>query len=181
MVDDDVTVRRARPAEAEALVELILAAGAALRDVGMAAVSDNEPPLAADLAAVAERGTAWVAADAADQPVGCVLVEVVDGNAHVEQVSVHPSHAGRRLGARLVDHVERWAREQGLSALTLTTFVEVPWNGPYYRRLGFVPIPENVLTPGLARARAEERAVGLDVWGRTAMRREVRRDGAPVA
>jgi len=176
-VGGDIAIRSATAAEAEALVELILAAGTAFRDIGMAAVSDNEPPSPAHLAAIAARGHAWVAADADDRPVGCILVDVVDGNAHVEEVSVHPEHAGRRLGARLVDHVEGWARTRGLPALTLTTFVEVPWNGPYYRRLGFAPIPENELTPGLARVRQQEHAAGLDVWGRTAMRRQVRIDG----
>lgn len=98
VVDDELTVRRAWRAEAEALVALILAVGAAFRELRIAAVSDNELSSAADT-----RGgrKAW---DAADQPVGC---EVVDGNARAEQVSVQPSHAGRRL----VDHIERWSRE----------------------------------------------------------------------
>jgi hypothetical protein len=30
-----------------------------------------------------------------------------------------------------------WAQRHGLAALTLTTFTDVPWNMPYYERLGF--------------------------------------------
>ena len=44
-------------------------------------------------------GRAWVIADAADAAVAYAVAEVVDGRAHVEQVSVDPAHAGHR-GAR---------------------------------------------------------------------------------
>ena len=30
-----------------------------------------------------------------------------------------------------------WARAQGCQLLTLTTYRDVPWNAPYYTRLGF--------------------------------------------
>ena len=39
----------------------------------------------------------------------------------------------------LIEHVAGWARAHGSPALTLTTFTEVPWNAPYYERLGFRP------------------------------------------
>jgi GNAT superfamily N-acetyltransferase len=66
-----------------------------------------------------------------------VLVEAVDNRAHVEQVSVHPSHARKGIGRRLIDHADSWAAEHGLLGLSLTSYVDVPENGPYYQRLGF--------------------------------------------
>lgn len=62
-----------------------------------------------------------------------------------------------------------WADEGGLPAVTLTTFVDVPWNAPYYRRCGFRPLPEPEWGPELARIRRDERVRGLDVGARIAM------------
>ena len=73
---------------------------------------------------------------------------------------------GRALLAHAADH----AREEGLTALTLTTFTDVPWNAPYYARLGFRPLPEADLTPGLREIRRAEAAHGLNRWPRVCMR-----------
>ncbi|NUO59744.1 MAG: GNAT family N-acetyltransferase, partial [Hamadaea sp.] len=56
---------------------------------------------------------------------------------------------------------------------TLTTFVEVPWNAPYYARHGYRLLGEDELTSGLRAIRAREAALGLDKWPRTAMRRDL--------
>ena len=56
--------------------------------------------------------------------------------------------------------------------MTLTTFTDVPWNAPYYRRLGWTTIDETDLSPGLARVVERETAHGLSRWPRVAMRRE---------
>ena len=49
-------------------------------------------------------GRAWVA-ERDGEVAGYLLAAVVDGCAHVEQVSVDPAHARRRIGAALVDHL----------------------------------------------------------------------------
>ncbi len=60
-----------------------------------------------------------------DPAVGFACVEVVDGAAHIWQLSVHPQ-AGRRGRARaLVSAVCDWATAGGLPAVTLTTFRDV--------------------------------------------------------
>ena len=92
---------------------------------------------------------------------------------HGGQVSTRPAQARRGIGADLIEHVAGWARERGSAVLTLTTFVDVPWNGPYYERLGFRALPAETLGAGLAGIRAEEAAHGLDRWPRQAMRRSL--------
>lgn len=84
-------------------------------------------------------GRAWVVADDADEPVAYLLVDVVDGNGNGngEQVSVHPTHARQGLGKMLLDTVAAWAEQRRPTAITLTTYSDVPWNRPYYERLGF--------------------------------------------
>ncbi|WP_328822583.1 GNAT family N-acetyltransferase [Micromonospora rubida] len=57
------------------------------------------------------------------------MVDLVDGAANVQQLSVHPDLARRRIGAVLLDHVSAWAAGRGLPALTLTTFRAVPCRG----------------------------------------------------
>jgi GNAT superfamily N-acetyltransferase len=113
----------------------------------MPEVARDEPPPAAELA------HAWVVTDERDEPVAYLVSSVVDGCAHIDQVSVAPSHARRGLGAALIDHLAERARAEGRPALTLTTFRDVPWNAPYYERLGF-----RVFQPGpeLAAIVAEE-------------------------
>src|SRR5690349_4747278 len=106
------------------------------RDLGMTAVVGFEPTSAADLAGMIEAGYAWVATDEADRPVAGVLLRPVDGNLHVEQVSVHPAYTRRRIGERLLGKADEIAVAEGRPALTLTTFRDVPWNAPYYERLG---------------------------------------------
>jgi hypothetical protein len=43
----------------------------------------------------------------------------------------------------LIEEAARWAAAHGLGRMTLTTIEEVPWNAPYYRRLGFQEMPDS--------------------------------------
>ncbi len=165
------TIRSARRDDLPALRELERAAGACFRAIGMAAVADDEPPDVAELAVFADDGRAWVVTDDADDPVAYLLVGVVDGNAHIEQVSVRPDCAGRGLGRALVEAAASWAQTRGLEALTLTTYAEVPWNASYYARLGFAILSDDEIGPALRRVRDDEAARGLAAWPRVTMRR----------
>ena len=113
-----------------------------------------------------------------DIAVAYLLVDVVDEAAHVEQVSVDPAFARRGLGRELIDTAASWAVQQGLDTMTLTTFAEVPWNAPYYARLGFSVISEVDLGPGLVAVRRHERELGLDAWPRVSMTRRLSRHDA---
>jgi GNAT superfamily N-acetyltransferase len=165
--------RPAREDDLPALREIERAAGRSFAELGMDLVADDEPPTIELLRRYVAAGRAWVHADDRDRPVAYLLADLEDGCAHVEQVSVHPDSAGAGLGRELVEHLMAWARERRLPAVTLTTFVDVPWNGPYYRRLGFRDLAESELTPELKRIRSEEAARGLDAWPRTALRYEL--------
>ena len=115
---------------------------------------------------------AWVFVDAADRQVAYLLVDAVDGRGHVEQVSVHPKHAHNGIGRQLIDHADSWAAEHAMAGLTLTTYVHVPWNGPYYQRLGFRYMQDDEIGEGLRAIRESEAASGLDRWPRAAMIRD---------
>ncbi|ANN15469.1 acetyltransferase [Amycolatopsis orientalis] len=163
-------IRLAVPEDLPVLQDIERAAGEPFRALGMAAIADDDPPSLADLAAYQSAGRAWVCDDG-EGPVAYLIAEVVDGHGHIEQVSVHPDHARKGLGRRLIDHAADWSAREGLAGLTLTTYAEVPWNAPYYSRLGFVTLGEGELTDGLRAIRAQEIARGLDAWPRVTMRR----------
>ena len=165
-----VTVRQARPEDVGRLNAIQLAAGNAFRDIGMPAAADTFPLPAESLSGYRRAGRAWVAADEHDEPVGFVVFDVVDGCAHIEQVSVHPAHAGQRIGAMLLDYVADWAAEQDLHGMTLITFRGVPWNAPYYERLGFRELAESEVTPELAARNADQ---GGNSAARVCMLREL--------
>ncbi|WP_433858860.1 GNAT family N-acetyltransferase [Streptomyces kronopolitis] len=168
-------IRRASPAELPLLRDVERAAGAPFHTLGMAWVADDEPPSLAELAVFQGAGRALVAHPERDGtggaagPVAFLLWEPVDGCTHVAQVSVRPDHARRGIGRALIDRAER---DGGPVPVTLTTFAEVPWNAPYYARIGFRVLPGAGLTPGLRAIRAREAALGLDRRPRVCMRRE---------
>ncbi|MDA3627321.1 GNAT family N-acetyltransferase [Saccharopolyspora sp. WRP15-2] len=163
-------IRNVGEAELGRLQEIEVSAGEVFREVGMPDIADDPPPPVEALAEYQRAGRAWVA-EVDAEVVAYVLVELIDGNAHIAQVSVHADHAHRGIGRQLLEHVESWARERGLPALTLTTFRSVPWNAPYYARLGFQEI--DATTPELAALVAHEANLGLDPAKRVCMRRDV--------
>ncbi len=165
-------IRPADVRDVPRLREIERAAGEAFRAIGMAAIADDEPPTLAELAAYQARGRALVADDGA-VVMAYLLIVVVDGAAHVEQVSVDPAYGQRGLGRMLIDAAERWAVAEGLGSVTLTTFADVAWNAPYYARLGFTVMAEDELGPQLRQVRRHEHELGLDAWPRVCMRRPV--------
>lgn len=168
----ELTVRLAAREEVGALPLMQVAAGNLFRALDMALVADGPTPEVAVFAQAQQAGRLLVALDEG-KVVGFVRLEVLDAALHVEQVTVSPEHGGRGIGRRLMLAAEELARERGYHRMTLTTFRDVPFNGPFYESLGWQVLPADGLTPGLAAALREEAEAGLDVWPRQAMARHV--------
>lgn len=168
-----MSVRAAHIDDLPALQDIERAAGQCFRDIGMPDIADDEPLPLDELARYQRSGLAWVAVDGANSPVAYLIADRVDGNLHIEQVSVHPDSARRGIGRSLLDPLVDRAAADGVPALTLTTFTGVPWNAPYYARCGFRPLGDHELGAGLRDIRAREAAHGLDRWPRVCMRRDV--------
>ncbi len=111
----------------------------------------------------------WVVVDADDRPVGFAIVRWMDTAVHLHELDVHSQHARQGLGRRLIEHIAHWVGARGAAALTLTTFSDVPWNGPYYARLGFRTLDVAMLSPALQAIREAETAAGLPMAGRICM------------
>jgi GNAT superfamily N-acetyltransferase len=166
-------IRPARTEEGSLLREIERLAGDRFRDVGLPEVADDEPASVEVLAHYARDGRSWVAVDHLDLPIGYVLVDVVDGCAHIEQVSVRPDHQGAGVGRALIARIRTWAADRGCSAVTLTTFRDIPWNAPLYRHLGFRALSDDEIGPQLRAVREAETAHGLDPAQRVCMRSEL--------
>lgn len=127
------------------------------------------------LVAAQQAGLLWVALEAAGAPVGFAIASICGGRVHLEELDVLPRHGRKGIGAALVEAVEDCARGRGCVEMTLTTFRDVPWNAPFYARLGFEAIPEQQLGGELARRLADEAVLGLERSRRVAMRKPLSR------
>lgn len=118
--------------------------------------------------AFVEAGGSWVAEDPAGRIVGFACARLVGQALHLHEISVRQEAQGQGVGRRLLQQVENAARCAGVRELTLTTFVDVPWNAPFYARFGFEIIDEGLLGERLRGILASEHVHGLQ--GRCAMR-----------
>ena len=160
----------ARPEDLSRLPAIELAAAQLL--TGLAPESVLRETTSPDVLRRAQReGHLWVALGD-DVPVGFAHVELIErGAVHLEEIDVHPDHGRRGLGARLIRHVCRWAASNGYDAVTLTTFRDVPWNSPYYARLGFEVVPPEQVSASLREVVEDEARRGLDPLRRVVMKR----------
>jgi GNAT superfamily N-acetyltransferase len=166
-----VALRPARPDEIEILRDLERAS--AQRFVGLMDALAADEPTPAEVLARRIVGGVLVVAVEAETVAGFAMFRPVEDQAYVEQIDVLPAHAGRRIGAALLDAVAERAKAAGLVGLSLSTFRDVPWNAPYYRRLGFVEVGNTALTPGMLAIRTEHLARGLDEAARVFMVRDL--------
>lgn len=172
------SIRPGRRAEADLLREIERAAGQAFIAAGHPGVATFEPTHGDDLRDAVGDGCLFVAVDQTDHPIGFLLCSELDEDLYVQELNVHPDHAGNRLAVPLLAAADRLAKGLGLAALTLTTFRHVPWNAPYYARLGFTIIPDDAIGPDLRFVIARQQQAGLDVSQRVAMRRPLTREAA---
>jgi GNAT superfamily N-acetyltransferase len=167
------TIRLARPEEVAGLPALEDAAAELFERIGMTGDFLDTTRTVEELDAAQREARLWVAADREDRPVGFALATVLGDAPHLEELAVHPEHGRRGLGRRLVAAVVEWARARGAPTLTLSTFRDVPWNAPFYARLGFVALDHVALPARLAALVERERAHGLPVEQRVVMQREL--------
>lgn len=116
-------------------------------ELGMEGIADDPSVELATLAAGQAEGRLWIAADQDDVPVGFALTTTVDGLPHLRELDVLTRWQRRGVGTRLIAAIAADARAAGHPCLTLTTFADVPWNAPYYARLGFEPVAPEAMAP----------------------------------
>ncbi len=88
-------------------------------------------------------GSALVVAEIDGVPAGCLHVLTrtdfftLAPHGHISVIAVTKAAEGRGVGRALMEHAERWAREQGYDRLTLSVFPANTRAQALYRRHGY--------------------------------------------
>ncbi|MBM6582036.1 GNAT family N-acetyltransferase [Microvirga sp. BT689] len=143
------SIRLARPADIGKLAAVERSAASAFRSVGLAWLADSDGTMdPALLESLCRAATLWVAVDERDEPTGFLAAHELDGHFYIAEVSVAASHHRQGIGSRLVEAAMEHGRRLTFDAVTLTTYRDVPWNGPFYARFGFVEVDADAAGPG---------------------------------
>jgi GNAT superfamily N-acetyltransferase len=162
-----LTIRAGTPDDVPLLRAIERDAVQLFATVGMVEITLAEATSVPVYERAAAAGLLFVAA--LPEPAGFVLMQPLDGGLYVFELDVARRHQRRGIGRALMGAALERAR--GLGHLTLTTFRDVPWNAPWYRRLGFSDVAPSEVGPGLAAIFAREAAHGHDMSRRVALRR----------
>lgn len=162
-------LRLARPADLDTLGAI--ERSAALRFLGtpMTFAAGHPPTPRAVLETALAREALWVASTAGDTPQGFLFGAPVDGWFHILEMSVAMAAQGTGLGTALLTAVADAAPGFGCDRLALTTDREIAFNGPWYRRHGFVEMAPADAPAWLADILAHEAAAGFDPARRAVM------------
>ncbi|MFJ7284423.1 GNAT family N-acetyltransferase [Pseudomonas sp. NPDC099000] len=168
-------VRRAHFDDATALPAIERSAAELFRcDPSLAWLADAPVPNAEHHQQAIEQEDVWVAESADGALMGFVSAVQVDNELHIQKLSVSQLFQGRGVGRKLLLATIECARDRELHGLTLTTFRDVPWNEPFYQRMGFETLGPAQLSPRLTAVLNNEVAHDLPGERRCAMRFNLR-------
>ena len=160
------TLRLARPDDAEAMPDIERAAAVAF--AGEPSVDPARTRSHEDYARLIRRGHSLVAY-VGEAMAGFLVAQPFSRELHIWEMDVTPAFQRQGIGAGLVRAAQIDARNTGFRALTLTTFRDLAWNGPFYARLGFEEVTALDAHPRLAGELANEVDDGLPADRRCAM------------
>ena len=166
----NITLRATTLADTAALPAIERSAGQRFLLIPeLAWIADDQTISVDEHRAFAAAGMSWLA-QVDEHPVGFLVAETLGSSLFIAELSLHLEWQGKGIGRRLIGYVAEQARAKGYTSLTLTTFRDVPWNAPWYARLGFEMLAEETLPAKLRQKREEEAAHGLAYESRCAMR-----------
>jgi GNAT superfamily N-acetyltransferase len=128
----NVTLRAARPADAEPVRRLV--AEAYQRYIPR--IGRAPAPMTADYASLIAAGAVTLL-ELDGEPAGVLVLHPRGDHLLVENVAVAPAYQGRGLGRRLLEHAETEARGRGLGELRLYTNRAMAENLAMYPALGY--------------------------------------------
>ncbi len=165
----DFSIRLARVEDAAHLPEIELAAGRLFLNIeGLSGVAGMHAIPAERQASLIRKGHSLVA-EAEGRLIGFISTEPFRRELHIREFSVHPDIQRKGVGSVLLRALYIDAHNSGFASLTLTTFVDVPWNAPFYARHGFETVSDLDAHPRLKADIEQEVAHGLPRERRCAM------------
>ena len=175
MTTDSPFIRLAHRDDLSQIQQIEIASGQLFREVGLDDVADHDPDDIETLSDYVDRQQIWVATGPADAPMGFIMTKILDGKMYIAEVSVHPDHGKKGLGRALMGHAVEQAAKHGCQKVTLSTFRQVPWNAPFYEKLGFVEVSCTELGADHIAIQEAEQEIGLDMAQRVFMWRPTKR------
>jgi GNAT superfamily N-acetyltransferase len=163
------TIRPARLNDLERLAAVERSAASVFRDAGLAWIAEGETLAAESLAAMQENEMLWVAVDEGDLAVGFLGALVLDQQFHITELSVVRRRQKQGLGAALMTTADTRARDRRFRLVTLITYRDLPWNGPFYAKLGFTEIAAAAVGPQHVQTLLGQAAAGHDPLRRCVM------------
>jgi len=170
-VSGAISIREAAAADIQAMRAAEQRAGEIFRTVGYDFCADGPNRDPEEHQRVIDNGVTYVACRPSGEIIAFAMVEPLDGEAHLLEIDVVPEFQKNGLARRLIALGQDWALAKGFDAMTLTTYRDVPWNAPFYRRLGFVEFEPGPERKGLLETIAKEASWGFAFRPRIAMRK----------
>jgi ribosomal protein S18 acetylase RimI-like enzyme len=87
------------------------------------------------------------------------------GVAGISQISVRPEHGGRGIGSALMSAAHEAIASRGFHRIVLATQADIPWNAPWYERLGYSVVPTDAWSPWMTAIAAQQEVDGIS-WSR---------------
>lgn len=165
-----ITIRRASHDDVPVMQALEHDAAQAFRAVGYDFCADGPVRTLEEHERGLTQGATFVAEIGGDTA-GFIMMWPVDGHGHITEVSVAERFQQRGIGRALIKAGEDWALDQGFSAVTLTTFRDVPWNAPFYSSLGYEAFSPGEDEHDLLAVQAEEAGSGYAAQSRITMKK----------
>ena len=142
--------------------------------VGLRRVIDMPPASVASLEHGRREGRLWVAASPTGRAVGFALMKLRAGRAWLDQLSVLDAWQGQGFGTALIERTADTAHGLGYRVLFLSTYLDVPWNAPFYARRGFADVPRGRWDRAIRLQIMIENRHGHPPWRRTVMCRDLK-------
>ena len=165
----DFSIRLARAEDAEAFHRVEEDAAALLREEPSLAGIPVPPSTSAEDYRRTIAARQCLTATVAEEVVGFAAAGRIGRELHLHELSVARAHQRKHIGSTLLRALKIDASNSGLRAITLNTYRDIPWNGPFYARHGFVEVENFEGRPHLAQSLEDAAALGMPRDRRCAM------------
>ncbi len=173
ILESGYTIRFARAEELTLLAQIERSAAILFIDTPYAFLVKAEPLSLDFVQQRFQAGQVWVAVDRDDVVVGFAITREVDRTIYLQEIDVDPKHGRRGIGTALIETISDWAQFHRHDTISLSTFSDLPWNAPFYAKLGFRVLEESELTSGFQQIRQQEMEAGLPISERVIMARQL--------
>ena len=137
----EVELRLAKPGDEETIASLIFEAFAPFRAQYTPDAFEYTAACVETIRGRFVEGPIWLAHDGAE-PVGTVSGLPEDERFYIRSMAVKPSAQGKRVGQKLLDALEAFARDAGFTKLYLYPTFVLPAARPLYQKNGFYVLRE---------------------------------------